>query len=182
MATSETAVGCWRYIILFIRSYEIALLPSKHSRKTTSLLEPWASFFGQYTICWSNDANECVDSHHHSPFIPCCNVDLGSDFVLSLEHLIDFGQVIGPLGYSLGIALGCVTFLQMCLFSKHAHLPHRQQRPTHAPNDIWLTSSYVSGGTVLLASNLSCRLSCLTMGPMSPTTFMLKKELARPLP
>ena len=70
------------------------------------------------------------------PFKPACNGDLGFDFVLSLEHLIDFCQVVGPLGNSLGFALGRVTLLQMCLFSKHAHLPCRQQVRTHAPNDI----------------------------------------------
>lgn len=93
--------------------------------------------------------------YHRPPrFKPACNGDLGFDFVLPLEHLIDFCQVVCPLGYGLGVALGRVTLLQMCLFSKHAHLPCRQPVRTRVPNDIWLTSSYVSGGTVRLASNL----------------------------
>ena len=148
--------------------------------------------FSIYRSGWSKAGHGCLNSSsivfslrkiiilHVSPIL--CSLDLGFYFVLSLEQIIDFLQVVGPLGYSLRVALWRVTFLQMCLFSKYAHLSHHQQGRTRAPNDIALTSSYVSGGTVLLASNLSCKLSCLAMGLMSPTTFMLKKELARPLP
>ena len=53
-------------------------------------------------------------------------LDLGFDFVLSLEHLIDFSQIIGPLGNGLRVAFGHIALLQMCLFTKHAHLAHRQ--------------------------------------------------------
>lgn len=113
---------------------------------------------------------------------PSCNVDLGFDFVLSLKHLVHFCQIIGPFGNGLGVTLGRITLLQMCLFSKHAHLALRQQVECPRPDQPSLTSSYVSGGTVLLASNLACKLSCVAMGLMSPTTLMLKKELARPLP
>ncbi len=142
--------------------------------------------------CWSKAGGEHVEKeldnrcserlYHLLRLTPSCGIDLGFDFVLPLEHLIDFCQIIGPLHNSLGVALRRIGLLQMCLFSKHAHLAHHQQVRPNAPNKVWLTSSYVSGATVLLASNLSCKLSCLTMGLTSPTTFMLKKELARPLP
>lgn len=121
--------------------------------------------------------------YHDAPrFIPSCHVDLDFDFVLSLEHPIDFRQIIGPFGNGLRVALGRIALLQMGFFSKNAHLAYRQPVRSQASNKQRLTSSYVSGGTVLLASNLSCKLSCVTMGLMSPTTFMLKKELASPLP
>lgn len=68
------------------------------------------------------DSNACPLS---STFQTFCNVDLCFDFVLSLEHLVDFCQVVGPFGYSLRVTPGRVTFLQMCLFPKRAHLPHR---------------------------------------------------------
>ena len=141
--------------------------------------------------CWSNAGGEHVGYSWRwslkgfvisCKFTPSCVVDLGFDFVLSLEHLIDFCQIISSLHNGFGIALGRIAFLQMCLFSKHAHLAHRQQVRPPAPNEIRLTSSYTSGRTVFLASNLSCKLRCLTIGLMSPATFILKKELARPLP
>ena len=73
---------------------------------------------------------------HPPRFGHSCEIDLGFDFVLSLKHLINICQIVGSLSYSLGVALRRVTFLQMCVFSKHAHLAHRQQVRTHPSNDL----------------------------------------------
>ena len=140
------------------------------------------SFYSYRGETWTWLDKLCSKANYHSRFDPSCTVGLGFYFVLSFEHIINFRQVVGPFGYILRVALWRVTFLQMCLFSKYAHLAYHQQGRTHAPNDVALTSSYVSGGTVLLASNLLCKSRCLAMELMSPTTFMLKNELASPLP
>lgn len=96
--------------------------------KTSTLSDFRPCLVERYSSCWPNAGDEPVDDSWGmiapgsiailQRFTPSCNVGLGFDFVFSLEHLIDFGQIIGPLGNGLGVALGRVTLLQMCLFSK----------------------------------------------------------------
>lgn len=107
----------------------------------------------------------------------------GLDFIFSLKHIIDLRKIICSLCESFRVALGAEILLQMSLLSKHAHLSCGQHAMPN--NGVVLgrpTSSYVSGGTVLLASSRSCKSRLLAIELTSPCTLKLNKELARPLP
>lgn len=49
---------------------------------------------------------------------------LSLDLVFSLEHFVNFCEIICSLGDGLRIAFGRVTLLKMGFLSKHTHLYH----------------------------------------------------------
>lgn len=108
--------------------------------------------------------------------------NLSLDLIFPLEHLVDFCKIICFLGDGIGTAFGDVILLKVSFLSKSAHLHHNQHHKSSDTIKYTLTSSYVLGGTVRLASSRSWRFTVFAMVLMSPVTLILKKELARPLP
>lgn len=111
------------------------------------------------------------------------------DLVRPPKHVVDPGEVVSAAGKRVGIALRRVTLLQVGLLAEETHLvlievsrgavghPNVRTRVCQP-----LTSSYTSGGTVLLACSRRCRSTLSLNSAVSAVTFMLKKLLARPLP